>query len=281
MVLALDESGEKQYSNKPESEQDGLGVMAGILLTDKDMSQLSNICKELFSDYHCVGKRHITELDKKQQEQLRYDVVTLFKVNRIRWFYEAIHSQGFYDNFNTENRLGYKTYGEKKKHLLHAKLFRGVLNKSIDLLAQGGRSPVYIKIITDRIDKPILNKFNQEAEDLLITWLGGEKSITVRSYDIARKKVIEKQLKSWIKIEGFCPFENLDYEIVCENSEITFLADILANMTYYYLRKAQKHYPGSKLNSKAAILGHPLIDLVITCGPEEQFTDRLYKRNET
>lgn len=281
MILVLDESGEKQYSNKPETQLGDCGVMAGIFLTERGMDELSNICKELFSSYFSDGKRHITDIENDQRESLRNDVIQLFESCGIRWFYEAIYSQGFHENFHSENRLGHMTYHGEKKHLLHAKLFRGMFHKSIDIIAQGGTEATHIKVVTDTVDKSIVRKFETEAEDLTGIWLGRVKTQSFTSYDPKDEKVTKMHMSASMSLEGIPTFDKLSYEIHCEDTDLTFLADILANMTRYYLLKAQGSSPGLELNSRDAIFEHPLRDLAVTCGPEGQFTDKLYRRDKT
>lgn len=281
MILVLDESGEKQYSNKPETQPGDFGVMAGVFSTEREMDELSNICKELFSTYCSYGKRHITDLENDQRESLRNDVIQLFGSCGIRWFYEAIYSQGFHENFHSETRLGHMTYRGEKKHLLHAKLFRGMFHKSIDILAQGGTEVAHIKVVTDTVDNSIVKKFKAEAEDLIGIWLGRAKTQSFTSYDPKEEKVTKMHMSASMSLEGIPTFDNLSYEIRCEDSDLTFLADILANMTHYYLLKAQGNSSSLELNSKEAILEHPLRDLAVTCGPDGQFTDKLYRRDKT
>lgn len=278
MILILDESGEKQYSSKKESEFAAFGVMAGIFVSEDSLDEIRSLCKSFFSCYSINGKLHITDLKEEKQSKLRNDVICLFKYLGIRWFFEAIPSQGFYENYNLSNRLGYATY-KNKPQLLHSKLLKGMFLKSACLLMSNDILNAHIEVITDTVDKGILKKFDIEIKTLVEFLKDNPKVGTFHLYNEENNKFEEKKLSVHVQTD-FPKFKSLSYDILCEDSEITLLIDVLVNMTYYhiknYIDEEITSYP-TEYNSYEILGNHPLRDLVIV-NNEKQFSDIQYRR---
>ena len=60
-------------------------------------------------------------------------------------------------------------------------------------------------------------------------------------------------------------WEDIQFEIITENSNLTFIADILANSTHYYIKQEIIKNKDINLNSKIAVKNHPLKEQVMCC----------------
>ena len=229
MVLVVDESGAKGFSKNQEKESNEFGVMAGYLIPEECLKQARSIANGFFSPINVSGKLHLTDLTKEQQAEARELIYQVFKSNRICWFYEAIYVQGFYDSAHTEGRGGFG-----KDELMHSKLFSGVFIKAIPRLRHEENKQLSIHVITDKIDKKIINGFKSEVKSYV-------EAIT--RAPIKRNSEIYS-IESVITLEDDSLFFNsIQYDIECEDSCITFIADVLANSTLYFLKKKVKKIP--------------------------------------
>lgn len=260
-VLIIDESGAKGYSKNQESNPGELGVMAGYLVPAQALEQVREIAQSFFKLEDPQGKQHITDLKETQQNQIRERIYNVFKYNKICWFYEAVSVQGFYESNNIETRGG---TGEKE--LLHSELFKGIFSKAISRLRhdfEESEKKLNIHVITDRLDKPIIAKFKTTVKDYVNALTRQPMTYEFTNYNKDTKTVEKYSTSSVITAEDeSIYFDSIDYDIKCEDTPITFIADILANSTLYYLKKKVADDPAINLNSKQAIENHPLSHLV-------------------
>jgi|GEM_PF-3369328 len=254
VVLVIDESGAKGYSKNQEKEPNELGVMVGYLIPVEALSQARSIAKEFFSHINAPDKLHLTSLTKAQQKEVREFIYKIFKNNSTCWFYEAVFVQGFYKSVHQEGRGGCG-----KDELLHSKLFSGVFVKAISRLRHERDKQLDILIITDPIDKKISKQFKLEVQDYVDAITRTPRKRPITTYNKTKNEVENWTIESTITTEDNSLFFDLiQYDIKCEDSGITFIADVLANSTLYYLRKKVREKPDIKLNSRQAIEDHPL-----------------------
>lgn len=99
IILVIDESGAKGYSDQQESYSGEVGVMAGFLIPDKRLKEVRKDLEDIRQRYLTNGKLHIADLDPTQQETLRKDIFKYFLNSKIHCVYEAIHVEGFFQQF--------------------------------------------------------------------------------------------------------------------------------------------------------------------------------------
>lgn len=272
IVLILDESGAKGYSNNAESVPGELGVMAGYLISYEQFDSIKNDLDAIRANYLVEGKVHITDLDPEQQKSLRCSIFELFIKAQIPWIYEATYVQGFYEHAEymeeihqdakQSRKSNIKVSGNKKYELLHAELFLGIFGKALALCEDSGLSDFDVEIITDRTDTEILRKFEQSADDILN--FGQKRAHKVTGYDPDKKQVVEGIFTiQMVDVEGkLGDYSGITYSIRCEDNSLTLAADVLVNSVYYHLKQFQKTHVGIPLNKTEAISGHPLQSLV-------------------
>jgi hypothetical protein len=97
IVVYCDESGAKGYSNKTETVPGELGVAAGILLRQSEVSSVQARFESVITRFrHQGGKLHITDLQADQQEELRQAVFGVLDEMKIPCLYEASYVQGIH-----------------------------------------------------------------------------------------------------------------------------------------------------------------------------------------
>ncbi|MFT4924079.1 MAG: hypothetical protein ACI8WB_000157 [Phenylobacterium sp.] len=281
-VLIIDESGAKGYSNNQEREVNEVGVIAGYLVPAHGLAKLRKIANGLFEPIITEGKLHIAELTTEQQNQVREGVFSLLKQNNSCWLYQAISVQGFYEANNLEARGSF----EEKKELLHSKLFLELFAKAISLLRRnlGDNKSLSISIITDRLDAGIIKRFKADSQDYIKALTKQPIVSSFTRYNKESKTVEKCTTETIIKSEDPSVYlDAINYDIKCEDTPITFIADILVNSTFYYLNKKLAEDPKIKLNSKQAIEDHPLSHLVFGAYDADlnelsSFGDLVYRR---
>jgi len=270
--LIIDESGAKGYSNNKEKSECELGVMAGYLIEESAIDEIRKNSKGYFQNTDSSTKMHITNLPNDKQEENRNRLYNLCISNHLSWIYNAIYVKGF-SNANKES---------SSKKLLHEELFKGIFIKAVSLVYETYKDKsIHIEVITDTVDKTILQKFNLSLDGVI-------KMITNKEIVKIMKKPNAKTKKSELyKIitnvefdSSVITFESLTYNVTCENSSLTVIADILANTAYYFLQKEAIANKNIALNSIHAIKNHPLSGLVYGCSDKDKnIFDIMYRRD--
>ncbi|UAA39123.1 hypothetical protein KIH87_01785 [Paraneptunicella aestuarii] len=278
-VLVLDESGAKGYSNNQEVLENEFGVMAGFIFSDKNLKGNYCACVQTFSDFASEGKLHITELSPDKQKQVRTKFFEVMQATRLNWSYEAIKVQGLYESENIRIPSEFT-----EKVLLHERLFIGLVLKVVNELNSSEEKEIKLKIITDNIDRPIVERFCKSIDEI-IKLLTDKKLVYQykKSDPIAKKSQIHQFEINVDYNKNFISIGKFDYSIKSEDSCLTFMADILVNSVYHHLKKKLESDPDLQLNSSSAIQGYPLAELVGGCRDEIEgeitsFSDFLYRR---
>lgn len=261
-ILVIDESGAKGYSDKEEKNDGEIGLMAGYLLRKESINEARKRVDDLFDSIPSNGKRHLTDLKKEQQEEARDICYGIFKYNRIPWFYNAIYSQGFYEANNNENRGSIK-----ERELLHSKIFLGVFLKAISYVCHSFEiDEINLTIISDNLDKGVIKIFKKEVGDHIKIMTGKSLEKELTSFNKIENKIYSAKMET--KVIGgvvFPMLKSINFDIQCENSSVTFMADILANSALYHINKIIEKNSNFDVNSKQAISSHPLHEFVVGC----------------
>ena len=272
VLLVLDESGAKGYDDNKEQHQGEFGVMAGFALPESKaeafISGLSEIVKSIAAD----GKLHITDLDAVAQETLRRRLFDYFSKCRALWFYEAVYVQGFHEAQSRVKQLVEEAKEARRscvklslnpiRESLHGQLFLGAFGSGVALVMDHIGPAFHLKVMTDRVDEPILKLFKAQADQLLSVGQPDQNEVT--GFDTEKKEIVRGAIETSVASgdDAFGDFSGVTYEIECADNLLTLAADILANSVHYHLKQIQDNTPGASLNSLEAIYGHPLQHLL-------------------
>ncbi|TQL81039.1 hypothetical protein [Delftia sp. HK171] len=278
MILVIDESGAKGYAKTEEKYFGEIGVMAGFLYTEQEMLEIEG-CLDIFLNPYkndTNGKFHITDLASDAQMKLRDDIFHFIRKSKLQWFYHALYSQGFHQSEFGKNRGG----ENNSQASLHATLFKAMFCISAMMSELIGIKKLNLLVKTDNIDSGVIKKFHKSAEEIIDLLMRKERNIFrhVRGED---GKYEKKFSRVTTKTDAIPTFEEISLDIVCENSNLTILADILANSVYHHLDKAQKETPNIYLNNKETLKNHPVIDLAFIPKSIDHvvpITDIIYRR---
>ncbi|MDN5060007.1 hypothetical protein [Aliarcobacter butzleri] len=258
LALIIDESGAKGDSNNQEQYEGEFGIMVGFLIPYEVLEQCRKQSEFIFHELQIEGKLHITDLENDEQKRIRDTIYMIFKENSIGWFYHSISVQRFFEN---ENK--YKSSSSEKSSL-HYELFQGVFYKALDFYRKHDEDikKIDIKIITDNLDTGIIKKFKRKLQDTITIMTGNSLTKEINTYNKETNTLLKATKTTQVK-GSMIQWEDIQFEIITENSHLTFIADILANSTHYYIKQEIIKNKDINLNSKIAIKNHPLKDYVM------------------
>jgi len=268
IYLIIDESGAKGYSDKPESYAGEVGVMAGYLIPEAYFDDVRNKFESLKEGYFSEGKVHIAELKPEDQSRIREDIYGFLIEKNIVCVFEAIHSQGFYENYERLERLiennkssqrsSVTVPKRKSKELLHEHLFQGVFGKAVAFCIDNFGYEFELKVITDKVDESIKKCFLKAADELIN--VGEEKKTIVSGFDTSTREVVKGSLVS--KIDNvkdvLDDYSKIKYSISYEDTGLTLAADVIVNGLNYHFKSRSSIEVGINLNDQAAVINHPL-----------------------
>lgn len=256
VYLIIDESGEKGYSRKISEDDDKFGTMVGYILFDNQIKIFRDFVKDRFSQFSNDRKLHITDLSKEKQKLLREHALKFLEANGINWIHMSIHASGF-KRFSLNDNL-----------LMHAELFMGIFIKAISFIYDNTKSKnINLKVISDPLDKAIINEFEKSIK-LLKNMMCGQRKDTASfsKWSPSEKKVITYTRESTFEFDdNMLLLDELTIDITCENSELTLIADVLSNTTYYHLNQELKKDSKTNLDAIQSLRNHPLVHLVYGC----------------
>jgi len=291
VTFAIDESGAKGFSDNREKQVGEFGVFAGFLVPDKNVSNIELDLDRITKPYLSKGKFHITDLDNKDQEPLRKEVFDYLLMRRVIWAYEAMYVEGFYDyhqmvtnlkeNAKAGNRSKIKTSSNKKLDLLHSDLFLGLFGKGVAFCLEHVSDQFHLNVITDRVDKPILKQFHENAKRLLNA--GKRSTQESTGFNPETKQVVKASISTEVTKgkDLLGDYSGVVFDIKIVESSLTLAADILANSVYHHLLSLQENSSGHPLNSLEAIKDHKLASIVYGVSMSEagsnQIADTIFR----
>jgi hypothetical protein len=290
----IDESGAKGYSDNTEAVPGELGVMAGFLIPEEFVATVQAELGTISSKFRSQTKLHVTDLVLQDQEALRSAIFDYFRVRGIPWVYEGIYVQGFHEHMQLVNGIATEAMGSRrsriklsytqKAKLLHAELFVGAFGKGIAFAMDCVGNEFQLNIVTDRVDRELMKLFRTKADRLLNAEQPLSRKVT--GFDPDTQKVVRGEIRTTLVSghEALGDLSGVNYSIRCADSSLTLAADVLANSVYHHLRTKQSGVVGTALNAEAAVMGHPLADLVYGAwnAPEgNYFSDALFMHPES
>lgn len=272
IVLVLDESGAKGYSDNQESYAGELGVMAGFLVPSSMLDSLHKRLETIRDQFATDGKLHITDLTPSRQGALRHAIYDCLQQANLRWVYEATYVQGYCEQNEAVNAITQQVHAARRstvkipwrahREMLHASLFAGVFGKALAYCVDEVARPCQISVVTDRTDEAILKQFREAADDLMN--VASPLVHPGTGFDTATKQVVHGTVTTTVHdphgVLG--DFSGISYTLKCEDSGLTLAADVLVNGLYYHLKKRPGTATGAPLHDDTAVAGHPLQGLV-------------------
>lgn len=282
ITIAVDESGAKNYSDKDEKVSGEFGVMVGIIVCDSlfDCSSYQKIVGMIDSEDR---KKHITDLPVDLQTKLRKYVFDNIKFDRnIICIYNAVYVHGLNRRYNedandwdTRDKSNIPDNIKQKSPVrpicLHKILFDGLVIKALCHCEQLDKtefsdSSYIINIVTDNVDKSILNLFRQSIDERIkITSL---QTIKNTAYNLDEKRNIENSLVVEFTGDGIESIDRILNKIkmnvkIDNTNTLVIMADVIANSLSYHLKEKMQSNSHLKLNSPEAIAGYELADCFI------------------
>jgi hypothetical protein len=275
MIVACDESGAKGYANQREQRDGEVGVFAGILIDATQEAAIRPDFQDVYDRFvPSNGKFHIADLDPAAQQALRDAVNAAVAKHNLPCFWYAIHAEGFYDFHATQRKSIEDALtarlargaprvkrGSRRENppSMHVHLFSGLHAHVVAHLAEQNISPVEIEFRSDKIDAPIIAKFETEAGRLLDE---GPYVKAVTGFDTVDLKVVHGR----IEIQTTLPPE-LDVDIDIRRMTIftdtakdpfVLAADVIANSLAYLFHTRPPEEKYQPLNTIEAVRRHPL-----------------------
>jgi hypothetical protein len=272
ITFVIDESGAKGYSDKREQHEGEFGVVAGILIPEEHLSVVESDLNFIANKYESEGKLHITDLESNDQECLRGEIFDYLLSKHIRWTYEAMYVEGLHNQARIaatmvktakeNHRSNVNISCNEKRDLLHAEIFTGVFGKGVAFCLDNVSHQFHLNVITDNIDKSILRKFKEGAQQLLN--VGKKNTCKVTGFDHDSQSVVTGSVSFEITQgrDVLGDFSGVLYDINVSESVLTLAADVLVNSVHHHLASLQESNPGCALNTKEAIEGHRLAQIV-------------------
>lgn len=259
-ILVVDESGAKGLAKTLGPDENEIGVMAGIVCTINELDYLNEEMGKIIKSFKSedISKFHITDLTSVNQEKLRFATFELIKTMNIKWFYQAIFSHGFHKSEYDKSRC----VRPDPNNSLHSKLFCSMFLMGLFIANEQIQvTDINLIIKTDNIDRGVINKIKKDLSYFEAVLTGKELHFTKKRPPNCVPPDSELTTRVAFKGREKPYFNKIIYDICCELTPITVLADVLANSTHHYLKK-YANLRGEKLNNKEAISKHPLVDLV-------------------
>lgn len=271
VYFIVDESGAKGFASNTEAELGELGIAAGYFVREQRLSRVRDDFNAILSE--CAGghegKSHVVDFTPQQQSSVRQAVFDYLLERDMYCCYEAIYVQGFHEAAVRANsiprpdvkRPQHVHYSEPKPEnpRLITEIFRSLIGKAMAYAVETYGREVTLKVIVDTTDASILNEYREGVMEILNVFK--TKEIHRVGWDsLSKTKIVHEAVmrtrSSDSKMERL--FSQVQVDFACEDSGLTFAADVLVGSLRHHLMKKEKLDGPGKLNSKDAIAGHVL-----------------------
>lgn len=296
VYFIVDESGAKGFADNVEAEPGEFGIAAGYFVREKLLHRVRDdfyaILAEVAGGHE--GKSHVVALTPDQQRSARQLVFNYLLDRDMYCCYEALYVQGLYAATVRANsipppdvkRPPNEHYSEPRPDnpRLISEIFNSLLGKAMAYAVDTYGPEVTLKVIVDTTDASVLNEYREAVSQLLnlfepttvrrVGWNSSSKTKIVHEAEIRTKF-------SALEVEKL--FSQVEFDIVCEDSGLTFAADVLVGSLRHHLMNQVKIAGPGMLNSKDAIAGHVLAHQMYGASelPSEQsLLDIMYRHPE-
>lgn len=271
VYFIVDESGAKGFASNAEAEPGEFGIAAGYFVRERLMRRVRD-------DFHAIlaevaggheGKSHVVALTSDQQRSARQLVFDYLIERDMYCCYEAMYVQGLHAATVRANsipppdvkRPPNEHYSEPRPEnpRLISVIFSSLLGKAMAYAIDTYGREVKLKVIVDTTDASVLNEYREGAKQLLnvfepkrvcrVGWNSSSKTRIVHEAEL-RTRISAPEVEKLFRL--------VEFDIACEDSGLTFAADVLVGSLRHHLMNKVKITGPNMLNSKDAIAGHVL-----------------------
>jgi hypothetical protein len=154
----------------------------------------------------------------------------------------------------------------------------GFYGRILTFCAKQGITKLKVEIRADRVDAPILKKFYSRAVQLL----SNTRTFEIKRWDAETSSV--RKGSATLRLEGWSApitVENCVIKPDQEDSDLVLAADVLANSLNHHFRSRSASDKFNPLNSRDAVLSHPLADLLNVHPPAWDFADAFFSHPDS
>lgn len=296
VYFIVDESGAKGFASNVEAEPGEFGIAAGYFVRER-------LLRRVRDDFHAIlvevaggheGKSHVVALTPDQQRSARQLVFDYLVDRDMYCCYEALYVQGLHAATVRANsipppdvkRPPNEHYSQPRPEnpRLISEIFSSLLGKAMAYAVATYGRDVTLKVIVDTTDASVLNEYREGAKQILNVF--EPKTVSRVGWDSSSNTRIVHEAKVRTKVsppEVEKLFSLVELDIECEDSGLTFAADVLVgSLRHHLMSKVRVTGPGM-LNSKDAIAGHMLAHQMYGASelPSEQsLLDTMYRHPE-
>jgi Protein of unknown function (DUF2934) len=299
VILACDESGAKGYANQDEAYDGEVGVFAGIMVSDSQLTAVEADFTTIYDKYKpTAGKLHIAELAPASQDGLRQDIYAAVRKHKLPCFWYALHVAGVHRHHIEFQRDLQGARADAEAHStqpgrfkggsprenpasIHVLLFEGLYAHLVAFLEERARRNVEIEVRTDRIDNPIVDRFEEVSQKLLGDMIHTH---TSTRFDTFTNEVVEGKMRVEAHIPASMQIElivrSLQIHAVDNDDGIVLGADVIANHLNYLFKNRDTSEKYDPLNWPTAVRKHPLkdhLDAFYFWGNGDPIGDGIYK----
>lgn len=284
LYCICDEAGAKGYAKKSEQYPGELGLFAGCFFHECMLQEVldfsSYLCRKYFSD----TVPHVSSVKEPYKSALIKEVYGFFQRGAVRTAYEAIYAEGAYQSSKDQRCLQdrlkdvfkdspIKTANRHLKPLsIHQELFLGFFLKAtavFRIFCNVETDDLFIA--TDKVDRTIFNAFIKQARDVLDF---SDRTEDVTAYDTITGKVLHTKHHTFFHLGSL---NNLSipedkYSIKMWDKKSVLLADVVAHTLLNHLENQQAENLGIHVNSRQAIIDHPLADYILDFDDQDDGT---------
>lgn len=272
----FDETGAKTINDK----ENKIGLVVGFFLTDRETEKyLIQEIELIIQEYSLksLPKLHVSAIsDHSIKEKIEEKVFMLLNKLNIVWTYGSTHIKKYKEknSYRLEENVTEKIKKDRKRSdanwpipsFYEECLLKAFINV-IDFQKYYYKNEKEIEIISDPIDNSLIKSFNYLIEKTI----NPKKEFIGYGYDKEKKeKTIDFIIKGTLNV----PLPKVPtYEFKCENSNLTFIADVLAYRTFKILK--ENIISENKLNNFEIMNGHPCEYLFIFSKEIDEYFDFL------
>jgi hypothetical protein len=272
IYLVIDESGAKGFAQKSESFQGEVGVMGGYFVRANNIARVRCDFDKIRAEFasEVGGKTHLTDLGADRQQSARSAIFEYLREREMSLVYEGVYVQGLNETTKRANEISERareglTFNVRfanrpENERLLSILFESIFIKAAAYAIDHFGEDVTLHIILDRTDKVLLSEFRSRAREFLE--VGKPKQHVQRGYDLERREVVTDVVTSHISGPAIDrtlnTLRNFAFDIACEDSGLTFAADVISNSIHHHLVTRATEGTLAKLNSRSAIGGYKL-----------------------
>lgn len=271
LYLIFDESGESGYSDDRKLSDHDFGVMAGFLVPEDEISEIRSQLRIITDQLNFSTKMHITDLPEAEQIKARELIFNHLKNRKDVIVYYAQYLDEHRDDLSFAGKIikqaservknrRIKIGRSEKRELFEVQLFSGILLKASCFLKQHGYNHLFnLNMISDKTDKGLLKSYEKTACNFSKLANGTKQIIT--GYDSFTQRKVEAHAVIKVK-EINTLLGGVSIQITCEDSPLTFAADVIANSIRFWLSSSIANKGRVNLERRESLDGHPMLEQI-------------------